>query len=49
MDQGLTRSLAEELGPTNIRVNAIVPGYIETAMTEGKALSSSFGKFALCL
>ncbi|MCJ1380454.1 hypothetical protein MMC17_003559 [Xylographa soralifera] len=31
---GLTRSLAAELGPSNIRVNAIVPGYVETSMTE---------------
>ncbi|MCJ1251749.1 hypothetical protein MMC30_008986 [Trapelia coarctata] len=31
---GLTRSLAAELGGANIRVNAIVPGYIETQMTE---------------
>ncbi|KAJ9667444.1 hypothetical protein H2201_002312 [Coniosporium apollinis] len=30
---GLTRALAEELGPKGIRVNAIVPGYIETDMT----------------
>jgi NAD(P)-dependent dehydrogenase (short-subunit alcohol dehydrogenase family) len=27
---GLTRSLARELGPRNIRVNAVVPGAIET-------------------
>ena len=33
---GLTRSLAAELGSQNIRVNAIVPGYIETDMTRGR-------------
>lgn len=31
---GLTRALAGELGPKGIRVNAIVPGYVETMMTE---------------
>ena len=30
---GLTRSLARELGSRNVTVNAIAPGYIETAMT----------------
>lgn len=30
---GLTRALASELGPAGIRVNAIVPGYVETDMT----------------
>ncbi|KAF8864757.1 NAD(P)-binding protein [Acephala macrosclerotiorum] len=31
---GLSRALAAELGEKNIRVNVIVPGYIETDMTE---------------
>jgi 3-oxoacyl-[acyl-carrier protein] reductase len=30
---GLTKSLARELGPRNICVNAIAPGFIETDMT----------------
>jgi gluconate 5-dehydrogenase len=31
---GMVRSLASELGPYNIRVNAIAPGWIETPMLE---------------
>jgi NAD(P)-dependent dehydrogenase (short-subunit alcohol dehydrogenase family) len=29
---GFTQSLAEELGPDNIRVNAVCPGFLHTAM-----------------
>lgn len=32
---GMTRGLARELGPRNIRVNSIAPGYLETEMTHG--------------
>jgi 3-oxoacyl-[acyl-carrier protein] reductase len=32
---GLTKTLAKELAPRGITVNAIAPGYIETSMTQG--------------
>jgi 3-oxoacyl-[acyl-carrier protein] reductase len=30
----MTRTLAKELGSRNVRVNAVAPGYINTAMTK---------------
>ena len=35
---GFTRSLARELGPSHIRVNAIAPGYLDTEMSRGLSL-----------
>jgi 3-oxoacyl-[acyl-carrier protein] reductase len=35
--QGLTSTLAIELGPFNITVNAVAPGYVATAMTAATA------------
>ena len=34
---GMTRTMAIELGPRGINVNAVAPGFIETAMTRGIA------------
>ena len=31
----MTRSLARELGPRNIRVNSVAPGYFESDMVKG--------------
>ena len=35
--QGLTKTMAIELGPFGITANAIAPGFIETAMTKATA------------
>jgi len=35
---GMSRSLARELGPMNIRVNSVVPGYFDSDMTAGVTL-----------
>lgn len=35
--QGLTRTLAIELGPFNINVNAVAPGFVESEMTRDTA------------
>lgn len=42
----LTQALAEELGPANIRVNAVCPGYLRTAMwvdVLNKAVGANYG------
>jgi 3-oxoacyl-[acyl-carrier protein] reductase len=38
---GLTQSLAKEAGPRNVRVNAILPGVLPTAMTSGLGPAAS--------
>jgi NAD(P)-dependent dehydrogenase (short-subunit alcohol dehydrogenase family) len=36
----MTRCVAREMGRRNIRVNAVIPGYVATDMTSGLADSS---------
>jgi 3-oxoacyl-[acyl-carrier protein] reductase len=40
---GLTRTLARELGPFHINVNAVAPGFIETRLTQAKGEGQDFG------
>jgi NAD(P)-dependent dehydrogenase (short-subunit alcohol dehydrogenase family) len=39
---GLTRALARELGPRNIRVNAVAPGPTDTRMMDGERITPEF-------
>ena len=32
---GMMKSMAQELGPRGVRVNAVLPGFLETKMTGG--------------
>lgn len=44
---GLTSALSQELGQFQIRVNALVPGYIRTQMIESKLMALTFQNMAL--
>nr|WP_245991360.1 SDR family oxidoreductase [Bogoriella caseilytica] len=39
--RGMTKSMALDLGPANIRVNSVHPGAIKTPMTEGLELAQT--------
>lgn len=45
--EGLTKALAWELGPSNVRVNTICPTFIETAMTAGMFTDPKFRSWVL--
>lgn len=45
--EGMTKALAWELGPSNIRVNTICPTFIETDMTAGMFADPEFKKWVL--
>lgn len=40
---GLTRTLARELGPFHVNVNAVAPGFIETRLTASKEAGADLG------
>src|SRR5438093_12243233 len=40
---GLTRTLARELGPFHVNVNAVAPGFIETRLTQSKREGEDIG------
>lgn len=47
---GMMKSMARELGPRNVRVNAILPGFLETKMTAGlseEVCEAALGKHVL--
>jgi NAD(P)-dependent dehydrogenase (short-subunit alcohol dehydrogenase family) len=45
--EGLTKALAVELAPRNIRVNAVAPTFIETPMTRPMFENPEFAKFVM--
>ncbi|RYY66016.1 MAG: SDR family oxidoreductase [Comamonadaceae bacterium] len=45
--EGMTKALAWELGPANIRVNTVCPTFIETAMTAGMFAEPAFRGWVL--